>query len=103
MTESRGSKEDRGLKEDFHQFMTGGANPPNVRESLQSVSSSQIKLNRKTDNITGLQLADLMAYPLKRGTLLDNGLLADNPPSSATIRFIEAARPKSHFPNALLP
>ena len=103
MTESRGRREDRQLKQDFRRFMTGGTNLPDVQEALRSVTSSQIKLNLKTDNITGLQLADLLAYPLKRGILLDNGLLVDNPPSPATIRFIEAARPKSHHLNTLLP
>ena len=103
MTESRGKREDKGLKEDFHQYMTGGANLADAQELLRSVSSSQVKLNLKTDNITGLQLADLLAYPLKRGILLDNELLTNNPPSSATIRFIEAAQPKSHYLNTLLP
>ena len=70
MTESRGKREDRELKEDFRRFMMEGANLPNVPGNRQTVSSSQIKLNLKTDNITSRQLADLLAYPSKRGILL---------------------------------
>ena len=57
MTESRGRREDRELKGDFRRFMTESANLPDVQELRRSVSSNQIKLNLKTDNITGLQLA----------------------------------------------
>ena len=103
MAESRGKTEDRGLKEDFRQFMMEGANLPDVPGYRQAVSSSQIKLNLKTDNITGLQLADLVAYPSKRGVLLNNGFSLDNPPSPATLRFIEAVQPKSNHRNTLLP
>ena len=100
MTESRGRREDRELKENFHRFMTVGADIP---ASLQSVSSSQIKLSLKTDNITGLQLADLLAYPSKKGVLLDHELLTDYRTHSATNRIIEAIRPQSNDRNGLLP
>ena len=63
MTESRGKREDRELKRDFQAFMTEGDGLPDVRESRSPISSSQIKLSLKTDNITGLQLAaDLLAF-----------------------------------------
>ena len=103
MTESRGRRGDRELKEDFRRFMMEGANLSDVPGYRQTVSSSQIKLNLKTDNITGLQLADLLVYPSKRGILLDNGPLVEYPTSLATIRFIEAFRCKSNHRNALLP
>lgn len=103
MTESRGKREDRELKRDFQAFMTEGDGLPDVRESRRPITSSRIKLNLKTDNITGLQLADLLAYPSKRGTLLDNGRNSESPPSPTTLRLIEAIRNKSHNRNALLP
>ncbi len=103
MAESCGKNEDRELKRDFQKFMTEGGSLPDVQESRRSISSSQIKLSLKTDNITGLQLADLFAHPSKRGILLDNGRSSDNPASQATLRFIEAVRLKSHHNNRLLP
>ena len=95
MAESRGKKEDKGLEEDFHRYMTQG--------SRQSVSSNHIKLKLKTSNITGLQLADLLAYSFKRGILMDNGLFLSNPPSPATLRFIETLRTKSNLHSVVLP
>ena len=100
MAESRGKREDRQLKEDFRRFMTGQGN---LSESPRWVTSSQIKLNLKAENITGLQLADLLAYPSKKGILLDNDCGVDNFPSRATLRFIEAVRPMSNYRNGLLP
>lgn len=100
MIESRGKREDKGLKEDFNRFMMREIG---ARESRRSVSSNQIKLNRKAENITGLQLADLLAYPAKRGVLMDNERITDYPTSPATLRFIEAVRPKTNNGNALLP
>ena len=103
MSESRGKGEDRKLKEDFRRFMTGDSSLADEMESLRSVSSSQVKLNLKTDNITGLQLADLLAYPSKRGMLLGNERLIDSLPSPATLRIIEADRHKSYHLNTILP
>lgn len=99
MIESRGRGEDRGLKNDFHDFMTAQENP---RGSLQSVTSTQLKLSLKTDNITGLQLADLLAFPSKKGTLLDHELVSDSLAHSATGRIIKAVRPQSNDRNGLL-
>ena len=103
MAESRGKNEDRDLKEDFQRFMTGADNPPAVGENLRSVSSSQVQLNLKADNIAGLQLADLLAYPGRKGVLLENGRPMDNPTSPSTRRFIEAFRAKSHCHSGLIP
>ena len=101
--ESRGKKEDRNLKADFQRFIAGADNPPAMRENLRSVSSSQIQLNLKADNIAGLQLADLLAYPGRKGVLLENGRPLYNPTSPSTMRFIEAFRAKSHPHSGLLP
>ena len=103
MTESRGKREDRGLKEDFLRFMSEGGNHPDVQGSRHSISSNQIKLNLKSDNITGLQLADLLAYPSRMGILLDSHVSLTYSPSPASLRILEAAKIKSHRSNGLLP
>jgi len=63
MCESRGGKEDRRLKESFHKiYIEGSEYIPNTR--FQSVlTSSQLKVKPKTNNISGLQIADMIAYP----------------------------------------
>ena len=102
MFESRGGREDMELKTAFNQFMVNG--PPETLASRQPISSAQIKLKPKTANITGLQLADLVAYPATRGILLEQGRALVNPPSPATRRFIEAIQPKySRNGKSLLP
>ena len=103
MTESRGRREDRELKDDFLRFMSEGGNHPDVQGSRHSISSNQIKLNLKSDNITGLQLADLLAYPSRMGILLDSHVSLTYSPSPASLRILEAAKIKSHRSNGLLP
>ena len=103
MAEARGKKEDQELKNEFHRFMTGNGIPQGSQESRRQISSSQIKVNLKSSNITGLQLADLIAYPSTRGVLQENGRNLDNPPSQATGRFFEMIRSKSQQSGVLLP
>ena len=102
MAEARGKKEDQELQKDFHRFMTGDGIPQGTQESRRQISSSQIKVNLKSRNITGLQLADLLAYPSMRGVLQENGRSLDNPPSQATRRFFEVIQSKSQQSGVLL-
>lgn len=87
MVESRAGRADMQLKGDFQRFMEGNPN-------LSAVSSHQIKVKSKSANITGLQFADLLGYPSVRGILQDNARDLGNPPSNATLRFIEAIQSK---------
>lgn len=103
MAESRGKREDRGLKNDFLRFMTGNGIPQGTQESRRRITSSQIKVNLKARNITGLQLDDLMAYPSMRGVLQENSRILDNPPSQSTRRFFEVVQSKSRQRGVLLP
>lgn len=103
MAETRGKREDRELKDDFHRYMIGNGNPEGTQEARQHISSHQIKLNHKIRNITGLQLADLLAYPSMRGVLQKNERILNNPPSQATRRFFEAIQSKSQLTSVVLP
>lgn len=75
------------LKGEFQRFME-------VNLNLLAVSSYQIKVKSKSANITGLQFADLLGYPLVRGILRGNGRDLGSRPSNATLRFIEAIQSK---------
>lgn len=69
MAESRGGKEDRRLKDSFERVHSSGSNfmPP---EDFQTyLTSRQLKAKPKSNNIAGLQLADLIAHPSYRATL----------------------------------
>lgn len=72
LAESRGGKEDEQLKMAYRNIYNGGSKwRPNVH--FQKVlTSKEIKLRKKSDNIAGLQLADLLAHPLKLHVLIKN-------------------------------
>ena len=103
MAEARGKREDQELKNDFNGFMLGKGIPKGNQESRQQISSNQIKVNLKSSNITGLQLADLLAYPFKRGMLLENERIQGDSALHATHRFFEMIKSKSHQTRLLLP
>ena len=103
MAEARGKREDQELRDDFHRLMAGNGNFEGNRESLRQISSKQIKLNLKSRNITGLQLADLLAYPSMRGVLQENTRILNEQPSRATRQFFEVIQPKSQQNRVLLP
>ena len=75
MAESRGGKEDKRLKKTFNKIWTDGTEyiPP---EKFQDVlTSRQLKVKPKANNISGLQLADIVAHPSRNEILNENELL----------------------------
>ncbi len=63
MAESRGGNEDRRLKISFERIWERGTDqvpPDHIRPYL---TSKQLKVKQKSNNISGLQLADLIAHP----------------------------------------
>jgi len=62
--EKRGKKEDKQLAEHFQRLLARGTNYVSA-ERLKEVNT-QITFKDKKENINGLQLADLIAYPMAR-------------------------------------
>ncbi len=75
MAESRGGKEDRRLKDSFHRLWEQGTEYVDPEQFQRSFTSRQLKVKPKTANISGLQLADLIAHPSRSEILDQNGLL----------------------------
>ena len=75
MAESRGKKEDRRLKKEFRNLWTCGTDKVNPEKFQSSLTSRDLKIKLKKDNITGLQLADLIANPSRSQILAERGLL----------------------------
>lgn len=72
LAESRGGHEDIQLKSEYtHLYETG---TPYVKSTVfqNCLSSRQIKLRKKEQNVAGLQVADLLAHPCKQDILLDH-------------------------------
>jgi len=66
MFESRGAKEDRRLKKSFRNILENGTHNLKSEDLLQHYTSRELKVKPKTNNISGLQIADLIAHPARR-------------------------------------
>jgi len=69
LAESRGKQDDRRLKDSFERVYVKGSDFVNPQIFSSYLTSKQLKLQKKRDNIAGLQLADIIAHPSFRGTL----------------------------------
>lgn len=69
MAESRGTREDRELGDAFRRLVAGTAN---IRgpEIEKHITSRELKLKKKSEDVAGLQLADLIAHASCRGMRL---------------------------------
>jgi len=75
MAESRGGKEDRRLKDSFYRLWTSGTEFINPDLFQEVLTSSQLALKTKANNIAGLQIADLVAHTSRKEILLGAGLI----------------------------
>jgi hypothetical protein len=88
MAEARGGTEDTLLKDSYTRVYERGIWGFTPAEFFQSaLASRQLKLSGKKANISGLQLADLIAHPAKSWVLRYYGLL-DNPPAPFAERLM---------------
>lgn len=69
LAESRGGKEDRRLKDSFKRVYDSGSQFISRQEFVARLTSCQLKVKAKSNNIAGLQLADLLAHPSYRAAL----------------------------------
>lgn len=75
MAESRGGKEDRRLKDSFERLWENGTDYVAPEAFRTSLTSRQLKVKTKANNIAGLQLADLIAHSSRNEILEEQGLL----------------------------
>jgi len=75
MTESRGGKEDMRLKYSFVRLWKDGTDYVAPDQFQKALTSKQLKVKPKTNNISGLQLADLIAHPSRNEILKEQGFL----------------------------
>lgn len=66
MVESRGGKEDTRLKKSYHRIYTEGTAYIESTVLQKVLTSSQLKVKSKKLNVSGLQVADLLAFPARR-------------------------------------
>lgn len=75
LAESRGGKEDRTLKDSFSRLYRNGTDFVGPEQFQNSLTSKQLKVKLKANNIAGLQLADLIAHPSRNEILHEQNLL----------------------------
>jgi len=75
MAESRGGKEDMRLKGSFRRLWKEGTSYVDGEQFQQVFTSGELAVKKKSNNIAGLQLADLLAHPSRNEILEDQGLL----------------------------
>lgn len=69
LAESRGGKEDMRLKRSYQQVFSEGTEYMASETFEEYLTSRQLKVKQKSNNIPGLQLADLVAHPSFKATL----------------------------------
>lgn len=94
LAEARGGNEDVLLKDSYTRVYERGIWGVTSSEFFQSaLTSRQLKLQGKRSNISGLQLADLIAHPAKQWVLHYYGLLED-PPAPFAERLMKIVEEK---------
>jgi len=74
MIESRGGKEDIRLKKSFRKILENGTHFISQEKLQTTVTSKELKVKPKMLNISGLQLADLIAHPARRFMFREYGI-----------------------------
>jgi hypothetical protein len=92
MAESRGRSEDQELLEAFEATLQKGTRFHEPQSFQQVLTSTKIKLKKKEHTVPGLELADLLAYPLKREMVAER--CGEQPPEDFGSALLDAARPK---------
>ena len=75
MVETRGSNEDKKLKGHFRILWEHGTARVAAEQLQHSLTSREVKIHAKDKNISGLQIADLIAHPSRNAILNERGLL----------------------------
>jgi len=92
--ESRGGTEDRQLKDAYNRIYDSGTQFRRQEFFHSVLTSKEIKLKSKRANIAGIQVADLLAHPLKQEILAETGRIPDIPDQLFGKRICEIVKKK---------
>lgn len=102
IAESRGKKEDRDLGAVFRSVATAGTAYVGATACARTLTSRDLKLKKKEHNIAGLQLADLLAHPIRRAELISRGLCPNRGGFAREVASVAAKKYRSHRDGATL-
>jgi hypothetical protein len=77
LAESREKKENMRLKKEFRKLYENGTQYITPAKISNVLTSREIKIKLKINNIAGVQLADLLAHPSRREILLEKKTIKD--------------------------
>jgi len=95
MAESRGGKEDRRLKDSYTRLWEEGTDFLSPERFQNSFTSKQLKVKPKFNNISGLQIADLLPHPSRNEILNEHDFL-DRPIAPFASKIINILSKKYH-------
>ena len=73
LSESRGGKDDNRLKESFNRLWNDGTHFILSERFQRVLTSRELKVKPKSNNISGLQIADILAHSSRNEILSENG------------------------------
>ncbi len=93
MSESRGKSEDMQLKKVYENIYFNGTNQRQSDLFKKVLTTKDIKIKPKHSNIAGLQLADILANPVKK-KCLSEGKYCEHEKSNFSYRICDAVKNK---------
>lgn len=93
LAESRGGQEDQQLKEAYRRIYRSGTNMRGPEFFQSALTTGEIKLKLKAVDIAGLQLADMLAYPVRQEILIEKWIIPD-PGDNFGRKIIRQIQPK---------
>ena len=78
MAESRAREEDLQLKQAYQRVYGSGTLLFNHEHHQRALTSKDLKLRSKIANIAGIQLADILAHPVKQALLLEKAKIVES-------------------------
>jgi len=93
MAESRGGRADLRLKASFTKLWMEGTQYVEPTRFQDRLTSKQLKVKNKQNNIAGLQLADLVAHPSRNEILIENDMLS-RPLAPFAVRVVQVLQEK---------
>lgn len=74
VAEGRGKREDKLFSAAYDSLYSGGTRFMSAEQTKAALTSKKLKFERKGANVAGLQLADILAYPMTRDVLRASNL-----------------------------
>lgn len=94
LAESREKRENMNLKKEFRQLYENGTQYIAPIRISKVLTSKEIKIKSKKNNIAGLQLADLLAHPSRREIILERQMIEDGRKNIFAERIVDILKTK---------